>query len=107
MFIFISLDEKESQQTSDTEEEGEDEAPTKLDVFERLEYDATSRQLRHDHNGSRKLDKQLIQVEIDNQSDSSFLTDPTVSNGLLLQTYLIIKIFWMIIHSFPLFQYFF
>ena len=62
-------------------EEDTDEAPTKLDAFERREYDATSRHLRHRHNG---VGEQHIQVEIDNRSESSFSTDPSITKGFFI-----------------------
>lgn len=55
---------------------GKDEAPTKLDAFEKLEYDATLGHLRQDRIGSNI--NPYIRVEINNRSENSSLSDPHI-----------------------------
>ena len=78
-------------------EKDTEEAPTKLDAFERREYDATSRHLRHRHHG---VGEQHIQVEIDNRSESSFSTVPSVTEGLFIFNLVNKIIFLMIMKTF-------
>ena len=65
-----------------------EEAPTKLEAFEKREYDATLGHLRHDRNGDR-MNEQCIRVEIDNRSESGSITDSCTPKSLLCYSYYI------------------